>query len=180
MALQTTTLACWNESSELSLSLDSSHPMRHKNSVPRNISDPMSLTKTFSSLPSPSKSWEQSYSSFQTSARSQCPHIHYHPWCDDCQTLMAWEQPPPIRQTCKQSTPTFGDLKMAIWEKSRYQSLFRTTRTQDAIRKVCSTWRDEQFARAVTKRSARMAAWEALRRAAHWQCAAHGAAPTAT
>src|SRR6266702_944301 len=37
--------------------------------------------------------------------------MHYHPWCDDCQTLMEWEQPPPIRQMSAQSIPTFGDLK---------------------------------------------------------------------
>src|SRR6266702_869965 len=173
----TTTLARQSGSSGLSLSLDSSHSKRHKNSAPRSIFDLMSLTKTSSSLPSPRKSWEQSYSSFQTSTRNQCPCIHYHPWCDDCQTLMAWEQPPPIRMMYKTSMPTFGDLKMAIWEKSRYQSLFGNTRTQAAIKKVCSTWRDEQFARAVAKRSAKMAAWEALCQLVHQQRVARGATP---
>src|SRR6266702_6776894 len=177
----TTTLACWSKFSELSSSRGSSPSWKHKNSVPRSIFNPTSPTKTSSLLPSLNKSWEQSYSSFQTLARSQCPCVHYHPWCDDCQTLMAWEQPPPIRQTYKRSIPTFEDLKMATWEKSRYQSLFgNPSRTQQAIMKVCSTWREEQFARAITKRSAKMAAWEALRRLAHQQCRGCGAVPPAS
>src|SRR6266571_1812785 len=120
----TTTSALLNVSLESSSSPDSSRSPRHENSVPRSTYDPTSLTRIFSLLPSPKKSWEQSYSSFQTSARSQCPHIHYHPWCDDCQTLTEWEQPPPIKQMCTRSMPTFGDLKMAIWEKSRFRSPF--------------------------------------------------------
>src|SRR6266702_3210776 len=113
----TTTLAHPNASLEWSSSWDSSHSQRHKNSAPRSTFDPTSQMKTSSSPHSPKKSWEQSYSSFQSSTRSQCPRIHYHQWCDDCQTLMEWEPPPPIRPTCKPSTPTFGDLKMAVKEK---------------------------------------------------------------
>src|SRR6266702_777017 len=174
----TTTLARQNESSESSSTQSSSPSPRHKNTAPKSISNLISLTKTFSSLPSPKKSWEQSYSSFQTSARNQCPHVHYHPWCDDCQTLTGWEQPPPIRQRSAQSIPTFGDLKTAIWEKSHYQSLFRKpSASQEAVKKVILTWREEQFARAVAKRSAKMAAWEALCRSVHQQRAARGAAP---
>src|SRR6266702_346610 len=174
----TTTLARQNESSESSSTQSSSPSPRHKNTAPKSISNLISLTKTFSSLPSLKKSWEQSYSSFQTSARNQCPHVHYHPWCDDCQTLMGWEQPPPIRWMSARSIPTFGDLKMATREKSRYQSLFgRPSTSQEAVKKVISTWREEQFARAVAKRSAKMAAREALRQSAHRQRAACGAAP---
>jgi len=69
---------------------------------------------------------------------------------------------------------------MVIWEKSHYQSLFMNPSTsQEAVRKVCSMWREEQFARAVAKSSAKMAAREALRWSVHWQRAAHGAAPPA-
>src|SRR6266702_255109 len=158
----TTTLACWNKSSESSSSQGSSPFPRCKNSVPRSTSDLTSLTRTFSSLPSLKKSWEQSYSSFQTLARNQCLRVHYHPWCDDCQTLTGWEQPPPIRWMSVRSIPTFGDLKTAMREKSRYRSLFgKPSASQEAIRKVISTWKEEQFARAVTKRSAKMAAQEA-------------------
>src|SRR6266702_2090308 len=147
----TTTLACLNESSGWSSRQGSSHTQRRENSAPRNTSDPTSQMRTSSSLPLPKKSWEQSYSSFQTSTRSQCPRVHYHPWCDECQTLMEWEQPPPIRTTCETSTKTFGDLKMAMREKSLYQSLFKNqSASQRAVKKVCSTWREEQFARAVT------------------------------
>ncbi|SRR6266702_813555 len=174
----TTTLACWNKSSESSLSQGSSPSLRRENSAPKSISGLTSPTKTFLSLPSPKKSWEQSYSSFQTSARNQCPCMHYHPWCDDCQTLMGWEQPPPIRQRSAQSIPTFGDLKMAMQEKSRYQSPFgRTSTSQEAVKNVILTWREEQFTRAVAKRSAKMAAQEALHRSAHQQRTACGAAP---
>src|SRR6266702_7653619 len=139
----TTTLARWNESLESSSSQGSSPSLRCENSAPKSISDLTSPTKTFLLLPSPKKSWEQSYSSFQTSARNQCPHVHYHPWCDDCQTLTGWEQPPPIRWMSARSIPTFGDLKMATREKSRDQSLFgRPSTSQEAVKKVISTWRE--------------------------------------
>src|SRR6266581_9047648 len=170
-----------NASSGLSSRKDSSPGPRPENSVPKSISVPTSLTRTSLQLHSPSKNWHQSYSSFQTSKRSQCPRVHYHPWCDDCQTLTEWEQPPPIRQTCKMPIPTFGDLKMVIREKSRFRSPFTNQReSQIVLRKVCSTWRDEQFAKAVAKRSARMAAREALRRLVHRQRADRGAAPLVT
>src|SRR6266702_5600240 len=120
----TTTLGHLNVFLGLSSSQGSSHSTRCENSAPRNTYNLTSPMKTSLLLPSPKKSWEQSYSSFQTSARNQCLRVHYHPWCDDCQTLMEWEQPPPIRQTCTPSIPTFGDLKMAIRERSCYQSLF--------------------------------------------------------
>src|SRR6266702_5432806 len=154
-----------SESSELNSKRDSSLKPRPENSAPRSISDPTSPTRTSSPPLSPNRSWHQSYLSFQISKRSQCPRVHYHPWCDDCQTLMEWEQPPPIRQTYKTPIPTFGDLKTVIRARSRYRSPFTSQReSQTALRKVCSTWRDEQFAKAVAKRSARMAAREALRR----------------
>src|SRR6266702_2667748 len=177
----TITLACRNGSSELNSNPGSSHSQRCKNSAPRSISNPTSLTRISLLLPSPNKSWEQSYSSFQTSARSQCPHVHYHPWCDDCQTLTTWEQPLPTKQTCKWSTPTFGDLKTAVQEKSHYQSLFENpSKAQKAIKKVCSTWREEQFARAITKRSAKMAAREALCWSVRQLHTARGATPPAS
>src|SRR6266702_160669 len=168
-------------SSGLSSKKDSSPGLRPENSVPKSISVPTSPTRTSSPLHSPNKSWHQSYSSFQTSRRSQCPRVHYHPWCEDCQTLTEWEQPPLTRQTCKMPIPTFGDLKTVIRERSRFQSPFTNQReSQIALRKVCSTWRDEQFAKAVAKRSARMAAREALHRSVHRQHADRGAAPLVT
>ena len=174
----TTTLARWNESLESSSSQGSSPSLRCENSAPKSISDLTSPTKTFLLLPSPKKSWEQSYSSFQTLARGQCPRVHYHPWCNDCQTLMRWEQPPPIRQTSARSIKTFGDLKTATREKSRYQSLFRSPRRmQEAVIKVCSTWRDKQFTRAATKRNTKIAAQEALRQSVHQRCMACGVTP---
>src|SRR6266702_171039 len=160
-----------------SLKKDSSQSPKPESSAPRSISDPTSPTKTFLPPPSPNKSWHQSYSSFQTSTRNQCPHVHYHPWCEECQTLTIWEQPPLIKRTCKRPIPTFGDLKTVIRERSRYQSPFTNqSASQIALRKVCSTWKDEQFAKAVAKRSAKMAAWEALHRSVHRQRADHGAA----
>src|SRR6266702_115330 len=173
----TTTLDLWNESSELSLSQGSSPIQRRESYAPKSISDHMLLTRISLSLPSPNKSWHQSYSSFQTSTRIQSPRVHYHPWCDECQTLTTWEQPLPTNLKCKTPIPTFGDLKMVIWEKSCYQSPSKNQSTlQLAMRKVCSTWREEQFAKAVAKRSAKMAAQEALRWPVHWQRTDCGAA----
>src|SRR6266702_728709 len=148
-----------NESLELSSKRDSSQDKRRENSVPRSTSDHTSPTRTFSPLPSLNKSWHQSYLSFQTLTRSQCPHVHYHPWCEDCQTLTTWEQPLPTKQMYKRPIPTFGDLKMVVQKRSHYRSPFANqSASQTALRKVCSTWRDEQFAKAVAKRSAKMAA----------------------
>src|SRR6266702_1991859 len=179
----TTILACRNESLRLSLNPGSLHSRKHGSSAPRSTSDPTSRTKTSSLLCSPSKSWEQSYSSFQTSTQAQCPHVHYHPWCNNCQTLMEWEPPLPISAKRKQSMLTFGDLKTVVRERSRCQSHSGnrgTALSQSTIQKVCSTWREEQFARAIVKRSAKLAAWEALPRAVHWQHVARGAAPPVT
>jgi len=59
----------------------------------------------------------------------------------------------------KQPIPTFGDLKMAVWERYCCQSPFVNLGTsRNAIKKVCSMWRDKQFARAIAKRSAKMEA----------------------
>src|SRR6266702_8150442 len=155
---------------ESSSKKETSRSQRHGSYAPKSISDHMSPTRTSSSPPLPIKRWHQSYSSFQTSARNQCPHLHYHPWCDDCQTLTIWAQPLPIKPTCKMSIPTFGDLKMATQGKSRCQSHSKNQNvSQVMLKRVCSTWRDEQFARAITKRTAKLAAWEALRQQVHWQ-----------
>src|SRR6266702_841334 len=164
-----------------SLKRDLSPSPRHESSAPKSISDLTSLTRISSPLPSPNKSWHQSYSSFQTLTRSQCPRVHYHPWCEDCQTLTTWEQPLPTKLKYKTSILTFGDLKTVIQAKSCYRSPSgNLSVSQAAIWKVCSTWRDEQFAKAVAKRSAKMAAREALRQSVHRQRAARGAAPPAT
>src|SRR6266702_4774428 len=164
----TTTLELRSESSEPSWKEDSSHPPRHENYVPRSTFDPTSPTIISSLHPLPSKSWEQSYSSFQTSSRLQCPRMHYHQWCEDCLTQMEWEQPLPISQMSKTWIPTFGELKTGVREKSLYQSRFATqTGMHKTVHKICSWWKDELFAKAVTRRSATMAAREALRRSVH-------------
>src|SRR6266702_1766988 len=118
----TTTSGLRNESSESSLSWGSSHTKKPKSCVPKSISGHTPPTRISSSLPSPNKSWHESYSSFQALTQSQCPHVHYHPWCDDCQTLTTWEQPLPISPKCKTPIPTFGDLKTVIRERSHYRS----------------------------------------------------------
>src|SRR6266702_6464911 len=165
-----TTLAHRSASLGPNLNQDSSHSPKHGNYAQRSISDHTLPTRTSSSPHLPNKSWHQSYSSFQTLTRSQCPHVHYHPWCEDCQTLTAWEQPPLTKQTCKKSIPTFGDLKTVVRGRSHYRSpSANQSASQTALRKVCSTWRDEQFAKAVAKRSAKMAAWKALHRSVHRQ-----------
>src|SRR6266702_3181028 len=147
---------------------ETSHSQRRENYAPRSISDHTSLTRNSSSHPSPNKSWHQSYSSFQTSACSQCTHMHYHPWCDDCQTLTAWDPLLPNNPMCKTPIPTFGDLKTVVWEKSRCQSRSKkSSASQTALQKVCSMWRDDQFRRAVMQRCAKLAAREAVRRSVH-------------
>src|SRR6266702_1104351 len=76
------------------------------------------------------------------SQQLQCPHMHYHPWCDDCQTLMGWEPPQPIRPKPKRSIPTFGVLKKVVEVSLHYQSPFgyQIWRAQEC-QKVCSEWR---------------------------------------
>src|SRR6266702_2870764 len=173
--------ACQSASSGPSLKKGSSQSPRHKSSVPRSTSDHTPPMKVYLPLPSPNKSWHQSYSSFQTSTQSQCPRVHYHPWCDNCQTLATWEQPRPTKRTCKTPIPTFGDLKTVVRERSRYWSPSENpSASQTVLQKVCSMWRDEQFMKAVTKRSAKMAAQEALCQLVHWQHADCGSAPPAT
>src|SRR6266702_1107977 len=173
-----TTSARQSASLSKSLKKDLSPSLKHESSAPRSISDHISLMRISSPLPSPNKSWHQSYSSFQTSTRSQCPRVHYHPWCKDCQTLTTWGQPLPTKQTYKQPIPTFGDLKTVIRARSHYRSPSKSPSiSQAAIRKVCSMWRDEQFAKAVAKRMAKLAVREALRQLVCQQHAGHGAAP---
>src|SRR6266702_1066171 len=165
-------------SSELSSKRDSSQSLRHENFVPKSISNPTSPTKTSSPLSSPNKSWHQSYSSFQTSTRSQCPRMHYHPWCEDCQTLTIWEQPLPTKPMYKTSIPTFGDRKTVIQARSHCRPPSKNQSvSQTVLQKVCSTWRDKQFAKAAAKRSMQMVAQEAVHRSAHQQRVACGAAP---
>src|SRR6266702_3433193 len=172
----TITLEPQSESLGLSWRERSSHPSRHASYVPRSTFDPTSLTRTSSSHPSPNKSWEQSYSSFQTSSRLNCPRVHYHQWCKDCLTQTEWEQPPLISQTSKTWIPTFGELRTGVREKSLYQSRFATqTGMHKTVHKICSWWRDELFAKAIAKRSAKMAAREALRRSVRQQREGHGA-----
>ncbi len=156
----------------------SSQPQKRRSCALRNTSDPKSPTRTSSSLPSASKSWEQSYSSFQTSSRLHCPRMHYHQWCEDCLTQTEWAQPPPISQTSKPSILTFGELKTATREKSLYQSRFATqTAMHRMMHKICSRWRDEQFTKAVARQSAKMAAREALHRSVHRRREDCGAGP---
>jgi len=67
---------------------------------------------------------------------------------------------------------------MVVQVKSHCQSPFATQiKAQSALKKVCLTWMDEQFTRAVVKRSGQLAAQEALCWQAHQQHVAHGAAP---
>src|SRR6266702_868486 len=175
-----TTSARQSASLSKSLKKDLSPSLKHESSAPRSISDHISLTRISSPLPSLNKSWHQSYSSFQTLTRSQCPRVHYHPWCEDCQTLTTWGQPLPTKQMYKQPIPTFGDLKTVIQVRSRYRSPSKSPSiSQAAIQKVCSTWRDEKFAKAVAKQTVKLAAREALRRLVCRQRVGHGAAPQA-
>ncbi len=87
----------------------------------------------------------------------------------------------PAKPKCKTSILTFGDLKTVVQAKSHYWSPSgNLSISQAALRKVCSMWRDKQFVRAIAKRSAKMAAWEALHRSVHQQRTACGAVPPAT
>src|SRR6266702_1565128 len=177
----TTTSDHRSGSSDRSWKRENSHTMRCENSAPRSTYDPTSPTKTPWLLPLPNKKWEQSYSSFQTSSRLQCLRVHYHPWCEECLTQTEWEPLPHTSPTRKTSIPTFGELRTATREKSLYLSRFATqSAMHKTVHKVCSRWRDELFAKAVTRRSAKLAAREALRRSVHRQRGARGAGTLAT
>src|SRR6266702_8208419 len=102
--------------------------------------------------------------------------MHYHPWCDECLTQTEWEPLPCTNPTRKTPIPTFGELKTATREKSLYLSHFAThSAMHKTVHKICSRWKDEQFARAAARRNAKLAAWEALRRSVHRQREARGA-----
>ena len=114
--------------------------------------------RTNSPLPLPKTSWHEYERSSQISRRQHCPCMHYHPYCDGCQTLMGWELRPPIKPTPKRSTMSFGKLKeycesLPAWGELKAQS----------PKKVSIQWREEQFARAMYKRNGAKAAQEALR-----------------
>jgi len=146
--------------------------MRHENFVPRNTSDPTSSTRMSLPLPSPRRSWLEYEQSSQTSQQYQCPRIHYHPYCDACQTLIGWEPSRPINAKSKSSTMSFGKLKeycesLPAWRDSKLQM----------PKKVSVQWREEQFAQAIYKRNAAKTAREALRRQACRQQEDRGAAP---
>src|SRR6266702_961538 len=167
-----------NKSLGPSLTQNSSPNKRRKNSALRSISDPTPPTRTPWLLLLPSKRWIESNFNSQPFNRSQCPCMHYHPWCNNCQTLMVWEPPQPTRLKSTKSIPPFGDLKTVVQARSRFQSPFMTQiGAQNTLKKVCSKWRDEQFARAITKRSGQLAAQEALHQEAHQQCADCGVGP---
>jgi len=118
--------------------------------------------KMNSLLPSQRKSWHEYERSSQTSRRQCCPHVHYHPYCDACQTLMGWEPHRLTKPTPKHSIMSFGKLKeycesLPTWGELKTQS----------PKKVSIQWREEQFARAVHKRNSAKVAWEVLRQQAH-------------
>src|SRR6266702_4913024 len=139
----------------------SSHPPRHENFVPRSTFDHTSPTKMSSPLLSPKKSWHEYERSSQISRRHHCPHIHYHPYCDSCETLMGWEPHRPTKPTPKRSMMSFGKLKeycesLPMWGELKAQS----------PKKISLQWREEQFTRAMYKRNGAKVAREALCRQA--------------
>src|SRR6266702_2943674 len=148
-------------SSEPSLIPNSSPTTRRENYAPRSTYDPTSKTKMNSPLPSPRKSWLEYGRSSQTSRRRQCSRVHYHPYCERCQTLTGWEPHQLMKPTPKRLIMSFGRLKeycesLPTWGERLPQSPM----------KVSIQWREEQFAQAVHKRNAAKAAREALRRRA--------------
>src|SRR6266702_4013378 len=167
-----TTMAHQSTSLELSSIPSLSPKMRHKNYVPRNTYNPMSKTRMSSPLPLQRKSWLEYKRSSQTSRCNQCPSIHYHPYCDACQTLMGWEPHQLTKPTPKHLIMSFGRLKeycesLPTWRELQVQS----------PKKISMQWREEQFARAMYKRNTAKAAREALRRQAHQQQRSHGVVP---
>src|SRR6266702_4849447 len=135
-----TTSDHWSVSLEPSLIPSSSHPSRHENSVPRSIFNPTSPTKMSLLLPSLKKSWHKYERSSQTSRRWHCPRVHYHPYCDSCQTLMGWEPHRPTKPKLTRSMMSFGRLKeycesLPAWGELKTQS----------PKKTSIQWREEQF-----------------------------------
>ena len=93
-------------------------------------------------LHSPKKSWLESEKSSQNLRQYQCPCVHYHPYCDKCQTLMEWEPPLPIRPILKPSIMSFGTLKQktCCWCLPEWR-----LKKAKEMKKVCLEWRQEQF-----------------------------------
>src|SRR6266702_7505520 len=157
-----TTLAHRSESSEPNSTPNSSPTTRHENSVPRNTSNPIATTRMNSLLPSRRKSWLEYERSSQTSRQQECPHVHYHPYCKRCQTLVGWEPHQLTKPTPKRLIMSFGKLREYC------ESLPARGEPQpQSPKKVSVQWREEQFAQAVHKRNAAKVAQEALRRQAH-------------
>src|SRR6266702_887664 len=159
MTPTTTTPVPRSASSEPNSTPSSSPTTRHESCVPRNTYDPTSRTRTNSPLPSPRKSWLEYERSSQISRRRHCNRVHYHHYCERCQTLMGWEPHQLTQPTPKRLITSFGKLKeycesLPAWGERQPQS----------PKKVSLQWREEQFARAVAKRNAEKAAREALRR----------------
>src|SRR6266702_4308271 len=172
MTPTTTILGLWSASSEPSLTLSLSPTPRHENSVPRNTYDPTLRTRTNSPCPSLRESWLEYGRSSQTSRRHRCSNVHYHPYCERCQTLMGWEPHQLTKPTPKRLIMSFGKLKeycesLPAWGERQPQS----------PKKVSLQWREEQFARAVHKRNAAKAAREAQRCQARRLREDRGAAP---
>src|SRR6266702_4665388 len=158
----TTTSDRRSVSSGPSSTLSSSPTTRRENCAPRSTYDPISRTKTSSPLPSPRKSWLEYERSSMTSRRHRCNRVHYHPYCERCQTLVGWEPHQLMKPTPKRLIMSFGRLKeycesLPAWGERLPQS----------PTKISLQWREEQFARAVHKRNAAKAAREAQRCQAH-------------
>src|SRR6266702_4312641 len=171
MTPTTTTSAPRNASSGPSSTLNSSHMLRRGSFAPRSTYDPTSPTKTSSPLPSPKKSWLEYGRSSQTSRRRHCSRVHYHPYCERCQTLVDWEPHQLTKPTPKRLIMSFGRLKEYC------ESLpAKGERQPQSPKKVSLQWREEQFARAVYKRNAGKVGREALRREARQQREDRGAA----
>jgi len=94
---------------------------------------------------------------------------------------MEWEPPQPIRPTPSKQIPLFGSLKKVVMARACYWSPFATQiKLQKDLVKVTLEWRDEQFARAIIRRSGQFTAWEALHQQAQQQRTACGATPIVT
>src|SRR6266702_5423804 len=172
MTPTTTISAPRNVSSVLSLTPSSSPITRRENSAPRNTYDPTSPTRTSLTLPSPRKSWLEYEKPSQTSRRYHCSRVHYHPYCERCQTLMGWRPHQLTQPTPKRLIMSFGKLKEYC------ESLPAHGEQQpQSPKKVSIQWREEQFMRAVKKRNAKKVAREALRRQARRRREGHGVVP---